>query len=87
MLGKISIEVSEHGYGVACDLRDVNIIGKIELMHSLAVSLNMDEKEIQLFVLSESLGVLKDAESQVKCTTYEQLHSLLKGEQLEDLAK
>lgn len=82
MLGKVSIEVSEHGYGVDCDLRGVDIKGKVELMHVLASALNMDDTEMKLFILSEELGIMKDAENQVKCTTREQLSSMLRGMQL-----
>ena len=48
MLGKISIEVSEHGYGVNCDLRGADISGKIELMHVLATSLDMSNEDLQM---------------------------------------
>lgn len=63
MLGKVSIEVSEHGYGVNCDLSGVDIPGKIELMHVLATSLDMSNEDLQLFMLTEAMGVLKDAET------------------------
>lgn len=54
MLGKVSIEVSKHGYGVDCSLSGVNILGKIELMHVLASSLNMDDTDMSCSYLLRS---------------------------------
>ena len=83
MKGKITIEATDHGYGIDCDLEDVNILGKLELMHSLSTTLHMDDTEIYLYFIAEKLGTFKDAETQIKCTTDEQLKSMLRGEQPE----
>lgn len=85
MKGKITIEASDHGYGIECDLDDVSILDKFELMHSLATVLHMDDEEMNLYLIAEKLGIMKDAESQTKCTTTEQLQSMLRGEQPEGI--
>ena len=81
MKGKITIEASEHGYGIDCNLDDVSILDKLELMHSLATVLQMDDADMHLYMIAEKVGILKDAETQTKCMTTEQLQSMLKGEQ------
>lgn len=81
MKGKITIEASDHGYGLECELDDVDILDKFELLHSLATVLHMDDEEMRLYMLAEVLGIMKEAESQTQCMTTEQLQSLLKGEQ------
>lgn len=85
MKGKVTIEISDHGYGIDCELDDVSILDKFELMHSLAIAIQMDDEEMRLYMLAETLGIMKDAESQTKCMTTEQLQSLLKGEQPEGI--
>ena len=83
MKGTITIEASDHGYGIDCKLDDVSILDKFELMHTLATVLQMDDEEMHLYLIAEKLGIMKDAESQTKCMTTEQVQSLLKGEQPE----
>lgn len=83
MKGKITIEATDHGYGTDCDLDDVSIMDKFELMHTLATVLQMDDTDMHLYMIAEKLGILKDAETQIKCTTAEQLQSMLRGEQPE----
>lgn len=85
MKGKITIEASDHGYGIDCDLEDVNILGKLELMHSLATVLKMDDTDMHLYLIAEKLGILKDANTQVQCMSAEQLQSMLRGEQPEGI--
>lgn len=85
MKGKITIEASDHGLGISCHMDDVSILNKFELMHSLATTLHMDDTEMYLYFISEKLGTLKDAETQIKCTTDEQLKSMLRGEQPEGI--
>ena len=62
---------------------DVSILDKFELMHSLATTLHMDDTEMYLYFISEKLGTLEGAETQIKCTTDEQLKGMLRGEQPE----
>ena len=83
MKGKITIEASDHGYGIDCDLEDVSILDKFELMHSLATVLKMDDTDMHLYMVDERIGILKDSETQTMCATIEQLQSMLKGEQPE----
>lgn len=83
MKGKVTIEASDHGHGIVCRLDDVSILDKFELMHSLATTLHMDDTEMYLYFISEKLGTLEDAVTQIKCTTDEQLKSMLRGEQPE----
>ena len=83
MRGKVTIEASDLGYGIDCELDDVSILDKFELMHALATVIQMDDQEMHLYLIAEKLGIMKDAESQTKCMTTEQLQSLLKGEQPE----
>lgn len=83
MKGKITIEASDHGYGIDCELDDASILDKFELMHALATVLRMDDVEMHLYLIAEKLGIMKDAESQTKCMTTEQLQSMLRGEQPE----
>lgn len=83
MRGKVTIEASDHGYGIDCELDDVSILDKFELMHSLATVIQMDDQEMHLYLIAEKLGIMKDSESQTKCMTTEQVQSLLKGEQPE----
>ena len=83
MRGKVTIEASDHGYGIDCELDDVSILDKFELMHALATVIQMDDQEMHLYLIAEKLGIMKDSESQTKCMTTEQVQSLLKGEQTE----
>lgn len=85
MKGKITIEASDHGYGIDCNLDDVSILDKFELMHSLATVLQMDDTDMHLYMIAERTGILKDTETQTKCMTAEQVQSLLKGEQPEGI--
>ena len=85
MKGKITIEASDHGYGLDCKLDDVSILDKFELMHALATVIQMDDQEMHLYLIAEKLGIMKDAENQTKCMTTEQVQSLLKGEQPEGI--
>ena len=85
MVGKIVIEASEHGYGIDCELDDVSILDKFELMHALATVLKMDNEEMHLYLIAEKLGIMQDAESQTKCMTTKQLQSMLRGEQPEGI--
>ena len=85
MRGKVTIEASDHGYGIDCELDDVSILDKFELMHALATVIQMDDDEIHMYLIAEKLGIMKDAESQTRCTTTEQVQSLLKGEQPEGI--
>lgn len=83
MKGKITIEASDHGLGVSCHLEDASILEKLEIMHSLATVLQMDDTDMHLYLIAEKLGILKDAGTQIQCTTDEQLQSMLRGEQPE----
>ena len=85
MKGKITIEASDHGYGINCELDDVSILDKFELMHALATVIQMDDQEMHLYLIAEKLGIMKDSESQTKCMTTKQVQSLLKGEQPEGI--
>ena len=85
MKGTITIEASDHGYGIDCELDDVSILDKFELMHALATVIQMDDQEMHLYLIAEKLGIMKDSESQTKCMTTEQVQSLLKGEQPEGI--
>lgn len=85
MKGKITIEASDHGYGIDCELDDVSILDKFELMHALATVIQMDNEEMHLYLIAEKLGIMKDAESQTKCMNTEQLQSMLRGEQPEGI--
>ena len=83
MKGKITIEAGDHGCGIDCNLDDVSILDKFELMHSLSTVLQMDDTDMHLYLIAEKLGILKDTETQTMCTTAEQLQSMLRGEQPE----
>lgn len=83
MKGKITIEASDCGYGIDVHVDDMCTLDKLELMHAVAVALHMDDEDMHMFILAETLGILKDAEQQVHCATSEQVQSLLKGEQPE----
>lgn len=85
MKGKITIEASDHGLGISCHMDDISILDKFELMHSLATSLHMDYADMLSYLLMESSGAMKKAETQIKCTTDEQLQSLLRGEEPEGI--
>lgn len=85
MRGKVTIEASDHGYGIDCELDDVSILDKFELMHALATVLQMDDEEMHLYLIAEKLGIMKDTESQTKCMNTEQVQRLLKGEQPEGI--
>lgn len=85
MKGKITIAATDHGLGIDCDMEDVSILGKFELMHSLATVLRMDDADMHLYLIAEKLGIFKDAETQTMCTTAEQLQSMLRGEQPEGI--
>ena len=85
MKGKITIEVTEHGLGISCHMDNISILNKFELMHSLATVLHMDDTDMNLYMITEKLGTFKDTETQIKCTTDEQLKSMLRGEQPEGI--
>lgn len=83
MKGKVTIEATNYGYGIDCNLEDVGILDKFMLMHSLSTVLHMDDTDIHLYLIAERAGILKDSETQTMCATTEQLQSMLKGEQPE----
>ena len=83
MKGKITIEASDHGLGISCHMADVSTMNKLELMHSLAVGLRMNDTDIYMYTIAEKLGILRDTETQIQCTTDEQLQGMLRGEQPE----
>lgn len=83
MKGKITIEVTDYGLGITCHMDDISILNKFELMHSLATVLHMDDTDMNLYMIAEKLGILKDAATQTQCMTTEQLQSMLRGEQPE----
>lgn len=83
MKGKITIEATDHGYGIDCSMDGVSILNKLELMHSLATVLQMDDIDMRLYMIAEKTGILKDTETQTMCMTTEQLQSMLRGEQPE----
>lgn len=85
MKGKITIEASDHGLGISCHMDAISILNKFELMHSLATVLHMDDTDMNLYMITEKLGILKDAETQIGCTTDEQLQGMLRGEQSEGI--
>ena len=85
MRGKVIIEASDHGYDIDCELDDVSILDKFELMHALATVIQMDDEEMHLYLIAEKLGILKDTESQTKCMNTKQVQSLLKGERPEGI--
>lgn len=85
MKGRIIIEVSDYGHGIDCELDDVGILDKFELLHSLATVLHMNDEEMRLYMLAETLGIMKDVENQTNCMTTEQLQSMLRGEQPEGI--
>lgn len=85
MKGKITIEVTDYGQGITCHMDDISILNKFELMHSLATVLHMDDTDMNLYMITEKLGILKDAETQIGCTTDEQLQGMLRGEQPEGI--
>lgn len=85
MKGKITIEASDHGYGIDCELEDVSSLDKFELMHALSAVLQMDDEEMHLYLIAEKFGIMKDAENQTICMTTEQLQSMLRGEQPEGI--
>ena len=85
MKGKITIEASDHGYGIDCALEDVDILGKLELMHALATVLQMDDTDMHLYLVAEKLGILEDANTQIRCMSAGQLQSMLRGEQPEGI--
>lgn len=83
MKGKVTIEASDYGYGIDCDLEDISIQDKFKLMHSLATVLRMNDIDMHLYLMVEKLGIMKDAETQIQCMTADQLQSMLRGEQPE----
>lgn len=85
MRGKVTIEASDYGYGIDCELDDVSILDKFEIMHALASALQMDDEEMHLYLIAEKLGIMKDVDSQTKCMNTEQLQSMLRGEQPEGI--
>lgn len=85
MKGNITIEASEHGYGIDVHVDDMCTLDKLELMHALAVSLRMNDEEMELFMLAEHLGIMTDAEQRTACTDADQIQRLLRGEQPEGI--
>lgn len=83
MKGRITIEATDHGCGIDCDLDGVSIMDKFVLMHSLATVLQMDDTDMHLYLIAEKLGILKDANTVTQCMTTDQLQSMLRGEQPE----
>ena len=60
MKGKITIEASDHSYGIDCNLDDVSMLDKFELMHALATVIHMDDEEMHLYLIAEKLGIMED---------------------------
>lgn len=79
MKGFMNIKSTEHGYGIDCDFTDVDPQSKFELMHSVAVALEMDDLEIALYCALEQSGFMRKAESCQPCATEEELEGLLSG--------
>ena len=84
MKGFVNIKVSEHGFGVDCDLDDVSLQNKFELMHSLATALEMDAHEMFMYTRAEQMGVMDEAESVTHCESEEELQAMLDGAHLDD---
>ena len=83
MVGKITIEASDRGYGIDCHVDDMSTLDKLELMHAVSVCIRMSDEEMDLFVLAKHLGIMADAEERTACTDAGQIQGLLKGEQPE----
>lgn len=80
MKGTMTIKATEHGYGIDCDFADVSRKDKFELLHSVAVALQMDDRDIAVYAFMEGAGLLKDAADVVPCGSEEDLEARLRGE-------
>lgn len=83
MKGKIVIESSGNGYAIDIDVSDVSVLDKFELMHAMSTALDMDEQDMHMYILAETLGVMRNSENVTKCMNSDQLKSMLRGEQPE----
>ena len=83
MKGSIIIEASDSGYAVSVAVGDVSVTDKLELMHTLSVALNMDEQDMHLYMLAETLGVMSGATDVIQCMNSDQLEAMLRGDQPE----
>lgn len=81
MKGKITLEFNGPGIAVSTQLEDVDILAKLELMHAAAIGLHMDDTEIKMYCMAETLGIFKDAETMLGCESDAQMQQLLRGEQ------
>ena len=80
MKGEMIIKATEHGFGIAVDLRDVNPIDKVELLHSVATSLQMSHVDIITYCQMERIGAFTEAESVTYCEDEAQMDALLQRE-------
>lgn len=80
MTGVMAIKATEHGFGIEMDLSDVSPINKFELMHSVAIGLQMSRDEMIMYCQLERIGVFTKAESVTHCEDDAQLDAMLQGE-------
>lgn len=66
MNGQIIITATEKGedtsVGVDMRMHDVNTVDKMLILHSVVRSFEMSSLDLEMFVLSECIGVLDDAD-------------------------
>lgn len=83
MTGSLMVEVSNMGVAVSADVKNADILDKMEILHAVARALKMSHADIVLYTLAESRGVFIEAETVLQCETQEQMSAMLKGEQPE----
>ena len=79
MKGEMTIKATEHGFGIEMDLSEVSPSDKFELLHSVAIGLQMSRKEMMMYCQLERIGVFTKAESVVQCEDDAQLDAMLQG--------
>ena len=79
MTGEMTIQVTKHGYGIDVGLDNVSIADKIELLHTVATTMDMTKSEVMLFCQLERMGVLADAQTVHPCEDDVQLERMLQG--------
>ena len=79
MKGEMTIKATEFGVGIEMDLTDASPIDKFELLHSMAIGLQMSRDEMIMYCQLERIGVFTEAERVTHCEDDVQLDAMLQG--------
>lgn len=64
-----AINTSEdmQGLSVACEMEDVGLMDKLQILRAVCMALKVDHETVKLFVTLDKAGVLKPAKEDIQC--------------------